>query len=82
MTTARKAVDGLMGDFGEFGARVESSCKMFAVDRGAQKNSLEGEVLPDRAEAREECLRAFVIANPSAPPVCTGVRLALLSLPR
>lgn len=27
--------------------------------------SLEGEVLPDWAEAREECLRAFAIARPT-----------------
>lgn len=53
----------ILGDLGQFTPRREASVEVFAIQRSMQQMRLQGEVLADRPEAREESLSALRVAK-------------------
>jgi hypothetical protein len=52
-----------LGEISEAMPRGKACGELFSIELGAQRMSFEREVLSDRTEARQECLRTFGIAE-------------------
>ncbi|KGW62463.1 hypothetical protein Y039_3645 [Burkholderia pseudomallei MSHR1029] len=69
----------ILGDLGKFTPRREAYGEVFAIKRSTQQMPLQGEVLADRPEAREESLSALRVAkSPHASLAFAGRLMAVL----
>ncbi len=68
----------ILGDLGQFTPRREAYGKVFAIKRSTQQMPLQGEVLADQPEAREESLSACRVAkSPHASLAFAGRLMAV-----
>ena len=70
-----------MGEFGENMPCGKALSELLAIERRAQKMSLEREVLPDPAEAREKSLRALGVTKSAHAPLTFTRRLMAILRP-
>jgi len=71
----------ILGDLSESMPCVKASGELFAIERGAQQMSLEGEVLADRTKVREESLRALRNPESTHSPLAFTRRLVTVLCP-